>query len=363
MVEIAQPAFTGTGEDEIYELDAYAPVDTEVKNELKSKALDFKDNIKGNLDKALGNTKAFKDALGNINNTLNNNLKLANAARDTKARIELAIKGDRAALNSLLPGIQNRLNLNLNGLDQTGKLVSTINSNIDRVMYHVDGVKSFIDGDPHRIGAVLGLLDEVSNSKLNEFLDLGTYTAFASEMIYEIQTWPAIDLLDDIYRATKNESDEYEYQIDDYYRFEIGKNVSENLGSDVDLDFIDRIIEHSGPESLIAHNPDFPSQLLENYKIPLGTTTDESNERSYALELIKLTNVLDKLKPDWLWTYRGTTKVYNLEFISNASKDALKILRTNETLVDLLLAAEHFKVMSFKDLTLKLYPRIPSELI
>lgn len=361
MTKLTTPMFEGSSADEVTLIDAYAEVDTDVKNELVSKLPNFKDNIQGNIDKALNLGNSFKAKELTIQDKMQQALEAGNLANIYKDRIQNALKGDRNSIMGLADDLANRLGVSLSGIDSVMGFVNRASEIIESTMMLYNGTQTTLKGNADRIGILLGLLNTVSGSKIGQITDLGAYSSFASQIIQEMQQWTEPNFLDDVFGATKDDDGNWTYKYDDDYRFEIGRDVSKDLGEGNDLGWLDRLIEHVSPEALLADNPNFPASLLANYVFPLDIVpgTSEANKRTYEDELNKMVRILDKLKPDWFMTTRNGEPVWNLRFLSYASEDAITLFKSNELYRAAIMTAPFYEVDSFRELTLKLYPHYP----
>ncbi len=364
MVKIATPTFEGTGEDDVALIDAYGAPDTEVKNELQSKVQDFNDNISGNIDKALAKGKPLTDKGKQLQSKLAMGMDKARLAMDYKRRIDSALKGDRSAILGLSQSLQDSMGINLSGVDSVLGFVTRASEFVESFMFVKDGVRRVLQGDASKLGTLMGLMNTVSGSRIGDTLDIGVYTSFVGEMINEMQSWPAPDFLDDLFKGKQDNDGNWSYEIDDDVRFQIGANISSQLGEANDLEWLERLIEHVEPEALLAKNPEFPLQLLSNYVFPPslipGEAGDaEEGERNYATELATLVKILDRLKFDWFETKRGDIPVWNLHFISHASEHATILLLSDAKYRDAMLTAPFYKVESFRESVLAVYPLYP----
>lgn len=364
MVNIATPTFEGTGDDDVALLDAYGAPSTDVKNELQSKVQDFNDNITGNINKALATGSSLVGKGNQLQAKLAIGMDKARQALEYKQRIENALRGDRSAILGLSQSLQDSMGINLSGVDSVLGFVTRASEFVESLMFVKDGVRREIRGDASKLGTLMGLMNTVSGSKIGDTLDIGVYTSFVGEMINEMQSWPAPDFLDDLFKGKQDNAGNWTYEIDDEVRFQIGANVSSQLGEANDLEWLDRLIEHVEPEALLAKNPEFPLQLLSNYVFPPSLIPGEvgdvvDGERNYATELAMLTQILDRLKYDWFETTRGNDTVWNLHFISHASEHATILLLSDARYRDAMLTAPFYKVESFRESVLNIYPLFP----
>lgn len=360
MTKLTNPTFEGTGDDEVELIDAYEPVDTEVKNALVSKVYNFKDNIKGNLDKALGQGEKFKDTLDGANEKLKKGLDYLKKVNEVKERVESALKGDRVALNAVMDDIKNSFLGNIKGVGPALSFVNKASESIDKLMIIKGGVTSVLNGDVNSLGKAMGLLEVMSGSKVGEFVDLGVYTSFASEIIGELQhIEETANYLETVFKGVKDEFGNIKYLLDETVRFEIGRTVSGKIDPSVNLRFLDELIGHVGSESLSVDRPSFFKDLLKNYKKPENIEISSNSKWDYKDEIDTLVNVMDGLKDDWFNVEWNKNKVYNYHSISELSEDMEELLLHSDIHRDAVLTAKFYKEESFKDSVKNIYPFYP----
>lgn len=411
MVKITIPTFDGVPKDVVETLDAYEEVSNDVKNSLESNITAFKEKRDDLLDKALAGTRGLTDSTkamvdkangyytdtkakvdsvtGTVKDTydrakgitddLNATYNKAKASvnglftdlesgRDLlqiKDRISAALKGDRSSLLALGNDAEKLFATNVLGLDGTTGLVTRGSEAFNKVQVLKGKVNHYFGNDsPLRVNNVLSFINDIGDGETVEFLDLGSEGSLLGSVIVDIQDWGVPDLLDDVFKAKVNDEGVYDYGYSEDFRFAVGQSVSGSITESSDLGFVRKLVEHAGPQSLLATNPDFPIQLIAGYTFPDGIVPGESDDptvKTYSSELETLVTTLDLIKPDWFNVTRGSESVWNLYFISVASADAATLLKQSDVYRDAMLTAPFYRMDSFRSVARQLYPLIALE--
>lgn len=365
MVQFASPTFTGLPDAPVKKVDPYGIINPEVQNAIASKLTAFELGF----DKLIENSY---DMVKNIGATLKEGRVTISEARD---RIKDALSGSRQGITYLAEGLENYILGDMTGQDAGTGYVRQASDMIDGVQAVVKGVKQTFNKDNFKnVQSIVGFIDDLTGNSFIEVFDLGAEAALVKGILTEVTGWGIPEIIDETLGATWNkDTNKYDYKYDDAFRFSVVKRASEDLSPNSDLATIKQLMLHAGPKALIAMNPNYPEQLLEQYLLPTDIVPSRDSYRpdlrTYSEELAMLEEILDALKPDWFQITRmvfreGSTPayqaelVYNLRFISKASVDAGKLLLTKDRYVAPLLTAPFYDVYSGKQVLKNTYPYI-----
>ncbi|QBX32361.1 hypothetical protein [Pseudomonas phage PA1C] len=369
MVQLAIPSFTGLPDAAVKEVDAYTEQSAELKNQLASKVTAFGVGADELIQKSLGVVKGIG------NKILNNGIDL-NMAR---TRIADALKGSRSSIVSLATDVERSIMEELTGED-------TGTGYVRKATDMIDGVKMvlnqkdyyFKDGNFSGVNSIIGFMGDLTNNSLLRVFDLGAEAALMKGIIEEVTAWGIPDLVDETFGA-KWTDNKYEYDYDDDFRFSVVKRASASISPSTDLATIERLMLHGGVSALIAENPNFPAQLLQNYVFPeecvpggpfpkmipdpnnptgpeIPDPTGAQERPNYADQMATLVRILNQLKPDWFTTRRQGQPVWNLYFLSHASEDATTLILSSETHREAMLTAPFYKMENPIELIKSFYP-------
>jgi len=365
MLPFAPPSFIGLPTDEVKKVDPYGVVNPEVQTAIASKLTAFELGF----DKLVSNSL---DMVKGIGSKLRTNGISIPEARD---RIKDALGGSRQGISYLAEGLENMMIGDMTGKDPGTGYVRTANDMIDGVQMVINGKNAvFNQGNFPNVAAITDFIGDLTGNNLLSVFDLGAEAALVKGILSEVTAWGVPQIVDETFGAKWNETDKrYDYKYDDEFRFSVVKRVSEDLSPTTSLATIEQLMIHGGPTALVAMNPAFPEQLLEQYLFPLGIVPSGDPQRpdlrTYAQELEQLVKILNQLKPDWFQLQRmvynpGGNPVYkpelvwNLRFISRASEDAKKLLMSEDKYIAPLLTAPFYDVYNGKQVLKNMYPYI-----
>lgn len=365
MLPFAPPSFVGLPTDAVKKVDPYGVVNPEVQTAIASKLTAFELGF----DKLVSNSL---DMVKGIGAKLKENGISIPEARD---RIKDALGGSRQGISYLAEGLENMMIGDMTGKDPGTGFVRTANDMIDGVQMVINGKDAiFNQGNFPNVQAITSFIGDLTGNNLIKIFDLGAEAALVTGILTEVTAWGVPQIIDETMGATWNDTSKtYDYKYDDEFRFSVVKRASDNLAPTTNLATIEQLMIHGGPTALVAANPVFPEQLLEQYLFPLGIVPSADPQRpdlrTYAQELEQLTAILNQLKPDWFQLQRmvyreGQTPAYqpelvwNLRFISRASEDAKKLLMSQEKYIAPLLTAPFYDVYNGKQVLKNMYPYI-----
>ena len=368
MVQLATPSFSGVPNALVKEVDAYTEQSAEVKNQLASKITAFGVNA----DDLIKNTLSIFKGIGS--KILGSSIDL-NIAR---SRITNALNGSRSAIASLATSVEQSIMGELTGQDAGTGYVRKATDMLDSVKMIINQKEYYFqNGNIDNVNSIIGFMGDLTNNSLVDVFDLGAEAALMKSIIEEVTAWGIPDLIDDSFGA-KWVDDHYEYDYNDEFRFSVVKRASAGLSPNTDLATIERLMLHGGAAALIAENPNFPVQLLQNYTFPdecvpggpfpvmiddpanpgtdIPDPSGAQTQPNYANQLNILVRILNQLKPDWFTTRRNGLPVWNLYFISQASEDATTLLLSNVDYRNAMLTAPFYKMENPRELIKSFYP-------
>lgn len=365
MLSLASPSFVGTPDAPVKKVDPYGKVNPEVQTSIASKVTAFDLNFDTILSKSVDMMKKIggKMADGSV------------SIPEAKDRIKDALSGSRQGINYLAEGLEELMLGDMTGKDPGTGYVRTANDMIDGVQMVIAGKKStFNSGGITNVRSIVDFVGDLSNNPLISVFDLGAEAALVKGILTQVTAWGIPEIVDETFGAKWNDTDKrYDYDYDAAFRFSVVKRTSADLSPNTDLKTIKQLMTHGGPAALIAANPSFPEQLLEQYNFPLGISPTKDDARpdlhTYSEELALLEEILAQLKADWFEIQRivfdETTdpkyrpeKVWNLRFISKASEDARTLLMSEPKYVSPILTAGFYEVTSGQQMLKSMYPYI-----
>lgn len=159
---------------------------------------------------------------------------------------------------------------------------------------------------------VYSLVDQITSHRdLNQFFDIGSESALMAGVMRELIALRVPGSLEVLVEKAPHEEVAYNAL---YANMRVAVEYS-------DLDTVNLMIDHLGPEAFLARVPDAVQVLLSNYELPLGT-----HDGLYAAEWIALQACLDSLSPGWGRTLRNGEVVSDLSFYATLSEDAKKLM-------------------------------------
>ncbi|ARV76880.1 hypothetical protein PHABIO_249 [Pseudomonas phage Phabio] len=365
MLPLAPPSFIGDPSAPVKQIDPYGKINPEVQTNIASKLTAFDLSFDSILAKSVDMTKRIGATLADGSLSL----------PEAKRRLQDAMGGSRQGISALAEGLENLMLGDMTGKDPGTGYVRTANDMIDGVQLVINGKKStFTKGDFPNVGAIVGFIGDLSNNPLINAFDLGAEAALVKGILTQVTQWGVPEIIDETFGAKWDDTNKrYNYDYDADFRFSVVKRTSEDLSPGTDLATIRQLMLHGGDTALIAANPSFPEQLLEQYNFPLGIVPSKDDKRpdlhTYGEELKLLEEILDILKPDWYQIKRMVFDpagnpaykpelVWNLRFISKASIDAVKLISYDTKYIPALLTAPFYSVDSGKQLLTRMYPYI-----
>lgn len=365
MLPLAAPSFIGDPSSPVKQVDPYGKVNPEVQTSIASKITAFDLGFDQLIAKSVDMAKGIGGKLADGSVSL----------PEAKMRLKDAMGGSRQGITYLAEGLENLMLGDMTGKDPGTGYVRTASDMIDGVQLVINGKKStFQKSDYPNVGAIVGFVSDLTNNPLIKAFDLGAEAALVKGILTQVTTWGVPDIIDETLGAKWNsETKKYDYSYDADFRFSVVKRTSEDLSPGTDLATIRQLMLHGGDTALIAANPSFPEQLLEQYNFPLGivpaTDPTRPDLHTYAKEIALLEEILNILKPDWFQVQRLVFKegenpafqpelVWNLRFISRASEDAKRLLCSKPLYVPPILTAPFYAVDSAKQMLTKMYPYI-----
>lgn len=120
-----------------------------------------------------------------------------------------------------------------------------------------------------------------------------------------------------------------------------------------DWDMVDEIKKYVRPETIIARYPGILGMILHYYAYPGGNYTREE-------EYVRLTELMDWLRPDWAKGVRNGVETGRLLYFSTASTDAVHLLVTYPESMyrDEVMIAKSYRFNEIPELLKVQYPRL-----
>lgn len=366
MLNLANPSFVGLPTDIVKKVDPYGIVNADLQTSLASKLTAFDLDFGSVVSKSVDMVKKIGSKLSDASISLPE-------ARD---RIKDALGGSRAGISSLAEGLEDMMLGDMTGRDPGTGYVRTANDMIDGVKMVINGKDAvFSQSGFANIRSITDFIGDLTNNTLINVFDLGAEAALIKGVLNQVTGWGVPQIIDETFGAKWNESKQnYDYKYDDTFRFSVVKRASVDLAPTTDLATINQLMIHGGPTALVAANPNYPEQVLEQYSFPLGIRPGPINplspdDKRYETELALLVSILDTLKPDWFqisrkvfnplptpaWTIEMD---WNLRFISRASEDAKKLLMSDPKYVKAMLTAPFYSIGSGQQMLKNMYPYI-----
>lgn len=371
MAALALPSFLGTPEDRTKVVDAYIETSSEIRTALSTKIESFTSGLGDAFDKAVGITKGIGD-------------KIRSNAIDLKTavdRVKGALKGSRADIIKIATSTEKLIMGELTGKDSATNYVKTVTDVARGAMLMVEDGKQLIDtfknGGYNQISAMVGFISDLTGNPNLKLFDLGAEAAILRGVIDEVSSWGIPSLVDSILKdqpdRTKHavikrsaERISYSSSLDvllayanvsssTQYTCEIGTG-GDNRDGDGVLIPCKPIYQNIGSNALNANTPDFAIKVLSNFAFVEGVTVAD-----YPDQLNKLVTLMNKLKPDWFWTYRNNERVWNLGTLATASENAVTLFLASPTYRDAILTAPFYSPARVEELVNTMYPLTTTE--
>ncbi len=201
-------------------------------------------------------------------------------------------------------------------------------------------------GEPSNARQVFSLVNQVTrDSQLSGYFDVGSESALMSGVMREALALKVPDVIDVLVENAKD--DQIAYNA-------LYANMREAVEQS-DLDTILLMIQKVGINAFKSQVPDAATLLLQNYVLPVGTTTEE-----YDSELESLKVVLLLLDDRWDQIERNGTWIQDLTPFANISDDAQKLMqRDDELMVPSLIAGKYTTSPKLVDELQQMYPLVP----
>lgn len=370
MAALTLPSFLGTPDDQAKVVDAYNEVSSELRTNLSSKITSFTSGLDDAFNKTVGIAKNIGEKLSA--NTIN----LPAALR----RVQGALAGSRNDILKLATSTEKLIMSELTGVDPNTHYVKTATDVARGLELMVGSGRELIDtfkaGGYNQVSAMVGFISDLTDTPGLKLFDMGAEAAILRGVVEEVSAWGIPSLVDTIlkdqpdrtrYAVLKRsaESISHRSNLDTLYAYATVK--SKELGRK-DLSWIPptdwdgvnppwpMIYDvNLGANALNAATPDFAMRVISNFTFDAGTTP-----ANYPEIIVKLTDILSLLKPDWFMTTRGNEPAWNLGTMSQASEDAVTLFLTSDLYRDAILTAPFYRPQSINELVDSMYPLIPS---
>lgn len=260
--------------------------------------------------------------------------------KQTKERLASRITdmfgGRESAIKSMPDAMQSTIGNGLGLPDEAyDRLVVTIG----------EAVKTYDADDVENARQVYNVIAQVTNSRGTiDFVDVAAKSALIAGCMREaimLGDFSAVKVL------LENLDDESSYNAL-YANVQVALEYSE-------LDTILYMIDKLGVERILSMIPDAPQQLLANYKLPTGTTSED-----YVAELIALVAALDLLKPNWGQVMRNGVYISDVRAYADLSEDAMALMIRDDTyVVQALIAPSFVEPVGMADEFKKIYDLTP----
>lgn len=221
-------------------------------------------------------------------------------------------------------------------------LLGVISSKDPQMKIIIDGVQTIRNAkDLDSAKGVFDLLGAVTgNSKLAEVLNLQPEFILYSNLLTKASKLRIPEITDKVLEYIDKD------QKDKIYLANINR-VTENS----DLVTLEKIAEELGYTAVINSYPNVVKTLLESY-------TTLSGDSPTLKEAEEFDAFLTKLDKDWLYSYRGDSKVINFGLFENISSDSYDTLNLLDKYQSFLPIARLYPVDGIRGLTTKYKPWI-----
>jgi hypothetical protein len=342
MAAIALPSFLGSPEDKTKVVDAYGETSSDLRTSLSSKITSFSSGLGGVFDKTVGIAKGIGEKLRT------DTIDLPSAVR----RVQGALKGSRNDITKIASTTEKLIMGELTGTDKPTNYVKTATDVARGVELMVgDGrqvIDSFKSGGYNQVSAMVGFISDLTDNPSLKLFDLGAEAAILRGVIEEVSAWGIPTLVDTV---LKDQPDRTKYTVIK----RSASRISSSSSLDVLLAYANVMNKDGtlniGANALNANTPDFANKVLSNFAFVEGVTVAD-----YPAQLAKLVQLMNKLKPDWFWTTRGNTPVWNLGTLATASENAVTLFLSSHTYRDAILTAPFYSPARVEELVNTMYP-------
>lgn len=327
MSRISRPAFDGSPLDDFAVVDVYKETTAEVRNNFTSQYTAFASDLSSSLSRQReGLGSFFADARSG-----------KMGLKTGLTRVTDLLKGSRAELNKLTSDFRGRLDAIMDSVPP--EAYKMVKANIE------DVYTTIRSADLDSVGGITSMLTDLTGKDLFQALDIGAEIALVAAALEEIDKWEVPEFVDEVLAFLGK---------DKQATFEAVRQSSGSLASSADIDIIEAVLRHTDPAALTRDVPDFAEHLLNRYRLKQSDTPDK-----YEYRRTQLINVLNKLRPGWLYTRRGGAEVYNLRIFQRASDDAKLLLSLSDEHRIPVLIASSYASTDVTSIMRGMYPLIP----
>lgn len=334
MVSVASPSFIATPQSRVAIVDARNVQLPTIENVLVSKVSDFLTGIGLSIRDSQTMTSAIGSAL------LSNKLSLDQAEN----RLRDVLGAARVDYDSIKSFIKPMVLNQLTGYNtSTNSLISTDNLKNQFQVINGDQVYNGNNDNFKYVKSVLNIAnDAIGDATRMNVVDTGTRTATMVGVLNSLGTLGTTELIPQL--ITKLDKD---------MAFNVIKQSSSQILDNANVSTLTNLGQYVPYNALTINTPDAVNRVLRNYTVPDGLTSDQ-----YTNEAARLKSVLTQLKPDWLYTVRDGTSVYNYSTLNTASDSAIMILSYDPEVASAIVAARPYRVMDLKTKLTNDYPLV-----
>lgn len=240
--------------------------------------------------------------------------------------------------NKLVSGISNTFGMDPRLTDHVMTVVKDSLGNQSRT-YNQRGM-----GGESATSLVSMLQRVLGDHELIGSLDLGAEAAMIGELLNQSVRAGIPSAVDALLRSAAD---------DNQRRYIVTRNISPILFSG-DIATMEAVLNHVSPSSVASLRPNFSTEFLANFKLPVNTRKDE--HLSYKTRIITL---LDRINPNWPVGLRNGIPMYTLEPFSRASRDSKVVFAASRDYSMQMLVAEKFTAKTVQSLIKGQYPYFP----
>lgn len=346
-------------ENKVATVDVYGKVTTKPVNNVKSNStvndaaninayqpaskLDslFKETIREFQDPNI----RLSDTLNRMSNVIKNPKEFANSIGNALLSDTLTSLGYKGSID----GVVNVIN---NGHPNTTDLLNIIGGVNDDLRVIVGTVEKAINyGDFNSVNGIANFVAELTgNDSLIKTLDIGPQMLMVKTVMNQAFSLRLPEIADILIDSFSNRDEQRKLRLYATY----------NAAQYSQLKFINRAVGDIdiGSAAIIGMFPDLPNEILKNYTI----SEEDKNKSLLSLsnELITLLLSLDK---ECFYYTRNGVRINSFEVMNNASDDAINVLKMNDQTFIHACLAESYKATNITELTLKMRPYTPVNIL
>ena len=326
MSRIASSVFNGSPLDQLAAVDAYKTTDASLRTRFQSSFNAFTQNFANALG---GQQSALRNVLGTLTSDGEFDVSLA------KDRFNRIMTSSRSQVQKLSDDLQSEILGNLGIDDATAR---NLQIKIGQSVQQIE------NGTFHNTAGIVAMANDLSGEELFKLIDAEAEIGVFQGVLDQVIQWRIPEAID---RVLANINDPVT-------RRRVVQRSTSRLATSGDIDGIETFLKHSDPYALLSQRPDFPRQVLQQYRFRGDITPAD-----YPAKLDQLVSVMNQLNPEWFQTTRGEESVVNLSYIAYASDDALTLLNSSETYRSAALTGPNFPQKTFKSLLRDMYPLMP----